>query len=141
MYIVCCKACPSHFDFQTFHIQWGWLKLHTPLYAVIPLVGDTSKQQCTIVPVVVTPVLIPPWVRAASSEVEAWNSPSSLSLCVSVGGGSLPHTCDSKWERMFQYRQKLTCLAGCKDRILVAFTSHECLHLKIDRQEHNSFNL
>ena len=122
MYIVCCKACPRHFDFQTFHIQWGWLKLHTPLYAVIPLVGDTSKQQCTIVPVVVKSVLIPPWVRPASSEVEAWNSPSSLSLCVSVGGGSLPHTCDSKWERMFQHKQKLTCLAGCKDRILVAFT-------------------
>ena len=66
--IVCYKVCLCNLDLQTFYIQWGWLKLHTPLYAVTPLVGDTSKQKCAIIPVVVTSVLIPPWVRAACSE-------------------------------------------------------------------------
>lgn len=105
---------------------------HTYLYIVTPLVGDTSKQQYTVIPVVVTSLFIPPWVRTASSEVERWNLPSGVSLCVSVGGGSLPCTCDSEWKRTFQNMQKLTCLAGCKDSILVAFASHDCLHLKID---------
>ena len=63
-----CSYSLLYFGPPNFYIQWGWLKLHTPLYAVIPLFGDTSKQNCTIIPVVVTSVLVPPWVRAACSE-------------------------------------------------------------------------
>ena len=85
--------------------------MHTLLYVVTLLVGDIGKQQCAIIPVVFTSVFIPPWVRSASSELEGWNLPSGVSLFVSGGGRSFLYICNSKWERMFQHRQKLTRIA------------------------------
>ena len=66
--IVCYKVCLCNLDFQTFTYSGGWLKLHTPLHAVTPLVGNTGKQKCKLIPVVVTSVFIPLWVRADCSE-------------------------------------------------------------------------